>query len=140
VAGNGRPGPARDPAQRDTQDAPPGLWLLVTPEAILRWHRDIVRRRHAARSMRAKTGWPVTRRSIKALVLRLARENPGWGYRTIHGELAGLGVKVDRGSNFSAAFDAVLADASIRTVLCDVRTPRMNAITERWIADADASS
>jgi putative transposase len=39
----------------------------------------------------------------------------------------------DRGSNVSAAFDAVLADAGIRTVLCNVRTPRMNAITERWI-------
>jgi putative transposase len=39
----------------------------------------------------------------------------------------------DRGSNFTSAFDAVLADAGIRTVLCNVRTPRMNAITERWI-------
>ena len=39
----------------------------------------------------------------------------------------------DRGSNFTAAFDAVLADAGIRTMLCNVRTPRMNAITERWI-------
>ncbi len=39
----------------------------------------------------------------------------------------------DRGPNFTAAFDAVLADAGIRTVLCNVRTPRMNAITERWI-------
>ena len=39
----------------------------------------------------------------------------------------------DRGSNFTAAFDAVLADAGIRIVLCNVRTPRMNAITERWI-------
>ena len=39
----------------------------------------------------------------------------------------------DRGSNFTVAFDAVLADADIRTVLCNVRTPRMNAITERWI-------
>jgi putative transposase len=39
----------------------------------------------------------------------------------------------DRGSNFTAAFDAVLADADIRTVLCNVRTPRMNAIAERWI-------
>jgi putative transposase len=39
----------------------------------------------------------------------------------------------DRGSNFTAAFDAVLAGAGIRTVLCNVRTPRMNAIAERWI-------
>jgi hypothetical protein len=39
----------------------------------------------------------------------------------------------DRGSNFTTAFEAVLADAGIRTVLCNVRTPRMNAIAERWI-------
>jgi len=213
-----------------------GLRLLVTPATILRWHRDIVRRRAAARSMRGKTGRPATRRNIRALVLRLARENPEWGYRRIHGEMAGLGVKIaastaweilkgagidpaprrscptwlqflrsqaeailacdfftadlldgtqayvlaviehasrrirvlgvtlhptgewtaqqqarnlimdlgeqahlvkfmirDRDSNFTAAFDAVLADAGIRTVLCNVRTPRMNAIAERWI-------
>jgi len=71
-----------------------GLRLLVTPDTILRWHRDIVRRRWAARSMRGKTGRPATRRNIKTLVLRLARENPEWGYRRIHGELAGLGVKI----------------------------------------------
>jgi len=39
----------------------------------------------------------------------------------------------DRGPNNTAVFDAVLADAEIRTVLCNVRTPRMNAIAERWI-------
>ena len=213
-----------------------GLRLLVTPDTILRWHRDIVRRRWAARSKRRRTGRPATRRNVKALVLRLARENPEWGYRRIHGELAGLGVKVaastvweilktsgidpaplrrtrptwqqflrsqaeailacdfftvdlldgtqayvlaviehatrrisilgltlhptgewtaqqarnlimdlgdqarrvkfmirDRGSNFTTAFDAVLADAGIRTVLCSLQTPRMNAIIERWI-------
>ena len=212
-----------------------GLGLLVTPDTILRWHRDIVRRRWAARSRRGKTGRPATRRNIRALVLRLARENPGWGYRRIHGELAGLGVKIapstaweilknagidpaprrtgpgwsqflrfqaetilacdfftadlldgtqayvlaviehatrrvrilgvtlhptgewtaqqarnlimdlgeqahqakfmirDRGSNYTAAFNAVLAGAGIRTVLCNVRTPHMNAIAERWI-------
>jgi transposase len=212
-----------------------GLRLLVTPDTILRWHRDIIRRRWAARSKRGRTGRPATRRNIKALVLRLARENPGWGYRRIHGELAGLGVKIaastaweilkkagidpaprrtgpawslflrsqaeailacdfftadlldgtqayvlaviehasrririlgvtlhpagewtaqqarnlimdlgeqahrvkfmirDRGSNYTAVFDAVLAGAGIRTVLCNVQTPRMNAIAERWI-------
>src|ERR1019366_9512719 len=71
-----------------------GLRLLVIPDTIVRWHRDIVRRRWAARSKRGKTGRPATRRNIRALVLRLARENPEWGYRRIHGELAGLGVKI----------------------------------------------
>jgi hypothetical protein len=52
-----------------------GLRLMVTPDTILRWHRDIVRRRWAARSMRGKTGRPAIRRNIRALVLRLAREN-----------------------------------------------------------------
>src|SRR5271156_1203205 len=71
-----------------------GLRLLVAPDTILCWHRDIGRRRWAARSKRGRTGRPATRRNVKALVLRLARENPGWGYRRIHGELAGLGVKI----------------------------------------------
>jgi putative transposase len=71
-----------------------GLRLLINPDTILRWHRYITRRRWAARSMQGKPGGPVTRRNIRALVRRLARENPGWGYRRIHGELAGLGIKV----------------------------------------------
>jgi putative transposase len=41
-----------------------GMRLLVTPDTILRWHRDIVRRRWAARSMSGKTGRPVARRNI----------------------------------------------------------------------------
>jgi putative transposase len=212
-----------------------GLRLLVTPDTIMRWHRDIVRRCWAVWSVRGRSGRPATRWNIKALVLRVARENPEWGYRRIHGGLAGLGVKVaastvweilktngvepaprrtgpawsqflrsqaeailacdffsvdlldgthayvltviehatrririlgvtlhptgewasqqarnlimdlgeqahqvkfmirDRGSNFTATFDAILTDAGIRTVLCNVRTPRMNAIVERWI-------
>jgi len=56
-----------------------GLRLLVTPDTIVRWHRDIVRRRWAARSMRGRTGRLTTQRNIRALARRLARENPGWG-------------------------------------------------------------
>jgi putative transposase len=210
------------------------LRLIVAPDTVLRWHRDLLRQRWARRSV-PKNGRPRTHRNIKALVLRLAKENPAWGYRRIHGELAGLGVKVaastvweilkragvdpaprrgtvtwadflrsqaegilaadfftadllngsriyvlaviehttrririlgttphptgewttqmprnlvmdledkaakvkflirDRGSNFTTAFDAVLADAGIRTLLCSIRTPRMNATMERWI-------
>ena len=53
-----------------------GLLLLVIPDTILRWHRDIVRPRWTARSIRGETGRPATRQNISALVLRLARENP----------------------------------------------------------------
>src|SRR5690349_4029773 len=56
-----------------------GLRLLVTPDTILRWRRDIVRRRWAARSVRGKADRPATLRNIKALVLRLARGEPRMG-------------------------------------------------------------
>src|ERR1700751_4125217 len=69
------------------------LRLLVTPDTILRWHRDIIRRRWAAWFKSGRTGRPAIRRNIRSLVLRPARENPGWGYRRIHGELAGPGVQ-----------------------------------------------
>ncbi|MFF4828066.1 integrase core domain-containing protein [Streptomyces sp. NPDC001312] len=70
------------------------LLLLVRPDTILRWHRDLLKRRHAAHCAPRRRGRPPTVRSIRALVLRLARENSSWGYRRIHGELATLGVKV----------------------------------------------
>ncbi|MFB9579561.1 helix-turn-helix domain-containing protein [Streptomyces yanii] len=70
------------------------LHLIVSPDTILRWHRDFMRRRHADASRRKRPGRPPTRRAIQALVLRLAHENAGWGYRRIHGELTVLGVKV----------------------------------------------
>ena len=68
--------------------------LLVRPETVLRWHRDLLARRHAARSRPRRLGRPRTVRSIRLLVLRLARENPCWGYRRIHGELLVLGIMV----------------------------------------------
>jgi len=67
------------------------LQLLVSPDTILRWHRNLLRRRWAATSKPKRAGRPPTRRRIHVLVLRLARENPSWGYRRIHGELASLG-------------------------------------------------
>jgi putative transposase len=68
--------------------------LLVRPDTVLRWHRDLLARRHAARSRPGRPGRPRTIRSVRLLVLRLARENPSWGYRRIHGELLVLGIKV----------------------------------------------
>jgi transposase len=71
-----------------------GMRLIVTPATILRWHRDIVRRRWARLSRQGRSGRPVTHRNVRAVVLRLARENESWGYRRIHGELAVLGITV----------------------------------------------
>ena len=70
------------------------LHLIVCPDTVLRWHRDFLRRRHARASRPKQPGRRPTVGSIRALVLRLARENPSWGYRRIHGELATLAIKV----------------------------------------------
>jgi transposase InsO family protein len=70
------------------------LRMIVTPDTVLRWHRDIVRRRWAAKSRRKRPGRPAIHRNVRSLVLRLAHENPGWGHRRIHGELAGLGIRL----------------------------------------------
>src|SRR3954467_6250929 len=64
-----------------------GIRLLIRPETVLRWHRDLITRRHAMISRPRRVGRPPTVRSIRVLVLRLARENDSWGYRRIHGEL-----------------------------------------------------
>ena len=68
--------------------------LLVRPQTVLRWHRHLIAYRHGRISRHKQAGRPPTVRSIRLLVLRLARENNTWGYRRIHGELLVLGVKV----------------------------------------------
>jgi transposase len=93
-----------------------GLRLLVTPDTILRWHRSIIRRRWAARSMRGKTGRPATRQNIKALVLRLAPREPRMGYRRIHSELASLEVKVAASTAWEILKNAGI-DPAPRTVV-----------------------
>jgi len=68
------------------------LRLIVSPRTLLRWHADLVRRRWAY--PRGAPGRPRTAPTVRALVLEMARDNPGWGYRHIHGELVGLGHKL----------------------------------------------
>jgi hypothetical protein len=58
----------------------------------LRWHRQLVRRRWTY--PHRPPGRPALDRQVQALVLRLARENPRWGYRRIVGELQSLGISV----------------------------------------------
>ena len=85
-------------------------WRLpVRPETLLRWHRELARRRWAAFGQRRGPGRPPLASEIRDLIVRLARENPTWGYRRIRGELLKLGHTV--------------AAATIQTVLRQRRVP-----------------
>jgi putative transposase len=64
----------------------------MKPETVLRWHRQLVAR--CWTYAHTKPGRPPLEQSLRALILRLARENPRWGYRRIVRELKGLGVAV----------------------------------------------
>ena len=68
------------------------LHRFVTPETPLRWHRDLIKRRWTY--PHRQPGRPSTVPALRRLILRMAAENPTWGYRRIHGELARLGQKV----------------------------------------------
>jgi putative transposase len=99
------------------------LRLLMRPDTVLRWHHDLVARRHAAKSKLKRPGRPRTVHSIRALVLRLARENPSWGYRRLHGELLVLGIKVAASTVWEILQDAGIdpvpqRSSSTRRVSC----------------------
>jgi putative transposase len=68
--------------------------LIVTPQTLLRWHWELVRRKWA--QPRRSPGRPAVEDRIRQLVLRFARENPRWGYPRIAGELQKLGLHVSQ--------------------------------------------
>jgi putative transposase len=73
------------------------LDTLVTPDTLLRWHRELVARKWTYPHKR-KPGRPRTKNEIVELLLRMAAENPGWGYTRIKGALSNLGHKLSRGT------------------------------------------
>jgi len=68
---------------------------IVQPETVLGWHRDLVRRKWS-NAHRNKGGRPKMAQELELLILRLARENPRWGYGKIEGELLKLGYEASR--------------------------------------------
>lgn len=67
--------------------------FLVTPQTLLRWHRELVRKKWSYRRRRSP-GRPPIDPEVRELVVRLARQNPRWGCLRIHGELRKLGIRV----------------------------------------------
>ena len=70
---------------------------LVSPATLLRWHRQLVAQKWTFLERRGP-GRPRIKIDVEQLVVRMARENPGWGYTRIHGALLNLDIKVGRGT------------------------------------------
>jgi putative transposase len=103
------------------------LRLIVSPRTLLRWHASLVRRKWTY--PRRAPGRPRAASAIRELVLEMARDNQGWGYRRIHGELAGLGHKVAPSTVWQ-----ILKDAGIDPA------PRRSGQSWRAFLDAQAKT
>ncbi len=90
---------------------------LVTPGTLPAWHRRLIQRKW---TYPGKPGRPPADKEIRDLVLRLARENPSWGYRRVHGELSRLGHH--------------LSEATVRRILRTARRPAPRGQDTSWRA------
>jgi len=84
-----------------------GIAGIVTPDTILRWYRTLVAKKYDG-SHAQRPGRPSTKADLAALVVRMAQENPTWGYTRIRGGLKGLGRDVARNT-----IKAILKDHGI---------------------------
>ena len=108
---------------------------IVTPDTIMRWYRLLVARKWDYSSRRKRIGRPPIKTEIADLVLRMARQNPRWGYTRIKGALAHLGHKVSRGTIANILKENGIEPAFERSK----RTPWSTFLKAHWetIAAAD---
>src|SRR5215475_7295318 len=69
---------------------------LVTPETLLRWYKRLIAQKFDGSTQRRQVGRPRVAEEVEQLVMRMAEENPTWGYRRIQGALANLGHPIDK--------------------------------------------
>jgi putative transposase len=82
--------------KKSTKDARQRLhqvMLIFKPDTVLRWHRELVRRKWTFKR-KGKPGRPPLSSQLEVLIVRLAKENPRWGYDKIQGELLKLGYRL----------------------------------------------
>jgi transposase InsO family protein len=109
--------------------------FVVTPQTLLRWHRELVRRKWTYKRISVGGRPPITD-EVRELIVRMGRDNPRWGCLRIRGELAKLGVRVpDPGPGLQVL-------PPLRRGLPDRRSehrqdadpgPETNAFAERWV-------
>ena len=107
---------------------------IVTPDTILRWYRRLVAKKYAG-STKRDPGRPSTKPDIAALVVRMANENPTWGYTRIRGGLKSLGHQVARNT-----IKAILKDHGIEPAPeRGMKTPWKTFLAAHWdsLAAAD---
>jgi len=73
-----------------------GIATLVTPDTLLRWYKHLIAQKFDGSKRRLQLGRPPVVEEIEQLVVRMAEENPTWGYRRIQGALANLGHQIDK--------------------------------------------
>lgn len=98
-----------------SRSLPRAAWVAFSfkPETLFRWHRQLIARRWTYAHRRP--GRPPLKRSLRELILRLAGENPHWGYKRIVGELKCLGIPVSATSVRKVLLEAGLQPAPQRT-------------------------
>ncbi len=101
---------------------------IVTPDTLLAWHRRLIARKWDYSSRKKKPGRPRVMVEITELIVRLAKENPRWGYTRIRGALSNLGHSVARGTIANTLREHGIEPAPER----GERTPWRTFLTAHW--------